>query len=338
MSDELQTVTHLKTRRVRGGTTVRDLWATFVSLKGDSSKSTLLIYAAVGRKFCAYMDGKEFTPETMTGYVRKLQEDGTMSGYTINHRNIRVRDFLRFMKKMGHLKHDLSEYIYNVKQEAPKPVKIFTDEEYENIKKWCAGKEQYVPHLWLIILGYRTGMSLIDCCNLRWKDVRLNENGPSYIDVYRQKLIRHGEKALCQIPIVPGTDVHQWLLMFNKTKHLNYKRFDGITDYVHQDCPGLYTYPEPCEMLRNKFKRIFRAAGIRDGKTFRNLRNTFCSNLVNSGAQLALICKMTGHQNVKTLLAYLKVDRASMSDELQKSFQHAAADSGTIVTETGIKI
>ncbi len=336
MSEQLQVVTPLTTRKVKGPASLRELWTTFVSLKGDISKGTIIKYAGIGRKFCAYMDGKDFTPETMVDYVRKLQADPNIAGYSINHQNVRVKDFLRFLKKMGHTKEDLSEYIYRVKEDPKRPVLVFTDKEYEDIKAWCSKRTWCAPHLWLIILSYRTGMSLVDCCYLRWRDVTLNENGPSFIDIHRKKLLRHGEKALCQIPIVPGTDVHKWLLELKKVEHLNYKRFDGIADFVHQDCPGLYEYVN--EPLRMNFKRIFTSSGVTDGKTFQHLRNTFCSNLVNSGAQLALICKMTGHNNVKTLLGYLKADRGSMQDDLQKSFQHAAAESGTLVTGTGIKL
>lgn len=298
---------------------MRDLWDVWVELKGDIAPYTRGEYNLIGNRFCTFMDGRQLEPMAMVEFVQDWRK--TAGNNRINGYMFRVGGFLKFLKKMHYINEDLWEAIPKLPAEATAPAQIFTDEDYNKIKAYCTDREWTQPHLWLFILSYHTGMSLVDCAYLRWRDVHLNENGPSFIEIHRIKTKRLGQKALCQIPIIPFTDVHEWLLKLKKVEHLNYKRHDGITDFVHQDCPGLYDCT--FQHFRGDFKNICKRCGVDPKKTFRHLRNTFCSNLVNSGTQIALICKMTGHQNVQTLLKYLKPDRKSLQDGLAKALQYA---------------
>lgn len=311
---------------------LEDLWEIWVRLRGDIALRTRNKYKVIGRYFCNFMRGKKLDQESITQWVLYTQTMG-IKHYIINERSVFLRAFLRWLKRMMYLHDDLGALIPNLKCELPGEPKIITEEEYERVKKYLTGKLKYQPHLWLIILGYRTGMSLIDCCHLRWCNVHLETNGPSYIEIYRIKTKRMGLRARCQIPIIPMTDLHQWLLMLKEAQPFNYKRHDGI-DYVHQDCPGLYIWSKT--RIGHVFRSIFRAAGVEQGKTFKNFRNTFCSNLVNSGVQTALICKMTGHSNVKTLLRYLKPDRRSMQDALMQSYLYSSGKSEDTKSYTGL--
>lgn len=328
MSESLQVIPPVPSRQLKKVKTLRDLWDVWVGLKGELSAYTRHDYRVNGDDFCSFMENRELEPMSIVGYLQNLQArpNGKLGktkvgNNRINHITTGVRGFLRFLHKMDYTKKDLSSAMPLLPKEATAPAQIFTEAEYKALKTYCTGREWTQPHLWLFILAYHTGMSLIDCCHLRWCNVHLNENGPSFIDIKRIKTQRLGDKALCQIPIIPFTDVHEWLIKLKKVEHLNYKRFDGITDFVHQDCPGLYLCT--FQNLRQDFKNIFKACGISTKKTFRHFRNTFCSNLVNSGTQIALICKMTGHTNVQTLLGYLKPDRKSLQEGLAKALQYA---------------
>lgn len=306
---------------------LRDLWDVWVGLKGDVAPRTKDKHRSIGNYFCTFMEGRKLEPMTMVELVQSHLKRGTIGNNKINEYNIWVKGFLRWLKKMQYIHDDLWEAVPSLPKEAVAKPEIFTEDEFNRIKEYCTGRDWAQPHLWLAILGYRTGMSLVDCCHLRWRDVHLNENGPSFIDIYRIKTKRLGEKALCQIPIIPFTDVHEWLIKLKKVPattqwHQNWiTHYDDMVDFVHQDCPGLYMYPFP--RISKDFERIFKEAKCGKGKTFRHLRNTFCSNLVNSGTQMALICKMTGHNNVQTLLGYLKADREALEDGLNKAFNFA---------------
>lgn len=307
-------------------TTIDDLWAIFVKLRGDLAPATLGQYRTIGRVFCDFMRERDLSAKSLADWIIYLRDkcETKRSGRTINAMNTRIRPFLKWLKIMGYVREDLEDALPSVASSAPAEAQMFTEEEYERIKAYCTGRNWCQLHLWLIILAYRTGMSLVDCCHLRWRDIHLNENGPSYIDIHRIKTRRMGQKALCQIPIIPMTDLHEWLLNLKKVEHLNYTRHDGVKDFVHQDAPGYYACT--FQRLPQDFKNIFNRAGV-FGKTFRNFRNSFCSNLVNSGTQIALVCKMTGHNNVTTLLRYLKADRRALQDGLAKSYQYSAIKS-----------
>lgn len=312
--------------------TIDDLWSAYVKMKGDLAPASETLYAFIGRHFCDFMRERPMVPRSMMEWMQHRQSTGA-NPRTINHWNQTVRSFLKWLKTFNYIQEPLWESVPTLNTSAPKEAQMFTEEEYEKIKKWCHGRPWCQTHLWLIILGYRTGMSLVDCCHLRWCNVHLEDNGPSYIMIHRIKTSRFGPKAACHIPIIPFSDVHIWMLKLrNETDR--YKRADGITDYVHQDTSGLYACT--FQSLRQDFNKIFYGAGIVKGKTFRNLRNSFCSNLVNSGTQLAMVCQMTGHNNVKTLLRYLKPDARSLQDGLARAQQFATAQNGTGVGTSGL--
>lgn len=305
--------------------TLDDLWKTYVAMKGELAPSSLELYNFIGRHFCNFMRDRPLVPQSMLKWMQHLQGKGTVGPRQINHWNVTVRSFLRWLHTYNYIREPLWTAVPSLNAPAPKEAQIFTEAEYERIKAWCSGRTWCQIHLWLIILGYRTGMSLVDCCHLRWCHVHLDDNGPSYIMIHRIKTARLGHKAKCHIPIIPFSDVHLWLLHLRANTE-RYQRADGITDYVHQDAPGFYA----CKFspLRQDFWTIFRKAGIAPGKTFRHFRNSFCSNLVNSGAQLALVCQMTGHNSVKTLLRYLQPDARALQDGLARAQQFAIANGG----------
>jgi integrase len=316
----LQKLPPVPRRELKRDKSIRDLWTIFVGLKGQLSEATIHEYKVIGLKFIDYVGSHGLTPMSMVKYPAFLKSSG-IGNNTVNSELTRIRSFLKFLRTMRYIGEDLSEVVKSLPREPVKKHEIFTAEEYERIKDYCAPRQQFHPHLWLTILSYGTGMSLIDCCYLRWKDVHLDDNGPCYIDVHRAKNKRFGERAVCRIPVIPFGDIHTWLLNLKKVEHLNYKRFDGITDYVHQDCPGLY---DSGMSLSSDFRNIFRRIGIGKEKKFKHFRSTFCSNLVNSGTHIALICKMTGHNNTATLLRYLVPDRAELEMGLQKAMEYAA--------------
>lgn len=322
--------------KLRHAMTLANLWHVWIGLRSTAAPNTVLQYQGVAKEFCAF-----FGPDSGHRVHHKLDKPGmlawmqnlqTRSGkfkkatrkigpVRINKINSITKAFLKWMKQMDYIHEDLAACIPHLMQPAPKESVIITEEEYDKLKKWCSGKPHQQAHLWLIILGYRTGMSLIDCCHLRWKDVHLNNDGHSYIEIHRIKLRRFGDKAKCNIPIVPMTDIHLWLM--NLKNVTPWKRADGITDYVCQEGPSIYQ-GSGTRTARKDFRSIFRYAGLPSNKTFKCFRNSLCSNLVNSGMSLAAVCQVTGHNSVATLLRYLKPDRRFLQDGVAKAQQYSA--------------
>lgn len=305
---------------------LRDLWNQYVEMHGRIAPATQQEYDVYGNKFCRFAEGKVINTDLLKEWV--IYNIRTpmpvikrpISASKLNHMNIRIRGFMRWLHRFGHLKTDLSGVLTKIPEALPKDAQIITNEEYERLKEIGSRVARYSLHRFLCILSCRTGMNMKDCCYLRWKDVVLNFNGHSFIDIYRIKTIRLGSKARCQIPLIPLTDVFNELVI--RKNHKNYQRHDGINDYVHEDAPGLY---EVRQVLLDQFSKFFRRANIPKEKTFRHFRNTFISNLVNAGTPVHLIMKMTGHGNPKTIMRYLKADPRAMTEGLSQSFKYAAA-------------
>lgn len=332
--------------KLRHALTLSNLWHVWIGLKGGAPNSVTL-YQHVARRFCTFFGRRasftlpyKLNPEGMVSWMQMLQKTKLpyktprpLSAVRINKINCIVRDFLRWMRKMKYINEDLADCIPALMQPSPKEPMTFTEEEYNKMKAWCAGREYYQALLWLIILGYRTGMSLTDCCHLRWKDVHLDDNGPSYIDVYRIKIQRFGEKARCRIPIVPFTDLHLWLL--NLRNAPRWKRFDGIPDYVHNETEAMYS--GSFLRISNQFRYMCLGAKIDPKKTFKCFRSSLCSNLVNSGMQLAMVCQVTGHNSVTTLMRYLKPDRRALQDAMAKAQTYSAVKEGIGTGNNGLQ-
>lgn len=326
--------------KLKQATTLPNLWWKWQQTREPLRPATRVCYHITGRMFIEFFQNRKFAPEEFLrwhDYVRGRKTklgDPIKPGY-VNRINGYVRAFLRWLHQMRFITYDLSQCLPRLSAPATSAPIAVTEEQYQAMKKWAHDRLWAQPFLWLIILGYRTGMSLIDCCHLRWENVHLDDNGPSYISIIRQKMAtRSGEKARCQIPIIPGSDLHKWLL--GRKQVVNYKRFDGINDYVHQDCPGLYAWSGGFDGIHEQLRRIFKGAGIPKGTTFKNLRNSLCSNLVNSGMNIALVCKITGHSNPKMLLTYLKPDRMALQDGMAKAYAYSAAQLDKINPPNGI--
>lgn len=315
------------------------LWDIWRSLHSAQAPNTKLSYASSRKKFCDWMEGKDLCPRTMIEWVVWLQtaqidRSGKLLGLgKLNKYVLHARAFVRWLKALGYITHDPCAVLPPVRSEPPKPAQIWTHAEYVQIQSYCRNKIWAQPYAWLIMLGYRTGLSLVDCAYLRWSEVFLHDDKPSYIRRVRQKLAFRGEKAVCVIPIVARSDVHEMLLLLQSTRHLNTMVHDDCPDPVHQNGPTIYK--STWFKCHRAFKSIFFKAlkhmgGYRD-RTFRHLRQTFCTNLMNSGAEAALVCKMTGHANVQMLARYLQPDIKVLEEQLARSFRFAEEQSGSKV-------
>jgi|GEM_PF-5873202 Phage integrase family. len=325
IADHTEILPELAPAPLKKAATLSNLWGTFVESKNPAPNTTHNL-RFIGKRFLGYFREQELTVQSMVNwckYVRSIKNNSgkPISASRVHDIQCKVRSFLKFIQKLGFIKHPLWEFVEIPRMPDPKMPEIVSDEEYQRLKDFLKDAERWQWVLWMCILGYRTGMNLQDCAHLRWENVFLNDTSESYIDIPRIKLERFGEKAVCRIPIVPGSDVHEWLLKLRKVE--NYKRADGL-NYVHQDCPGLYSWGQPCgQRMGRSIVSLFRQCGINNGKSFASFRRTFVSNLVNSGMDYALVCKITGHTNIKMLLRYLRPDRRALQDGVMKAQQYA---------------
>lgn len=228
-----------------------------------------------------------------------------------------VQNFTGWCRRQGYLLVDPMEAVFM----PPRPVKtqaLFTHEEYLLMREKSIGTILHPA----IILGYRTGMSLVDCCLLLWSEVDMEA---LVIERTRHKMRHHGNQLI--IPIVHNSDLHHLLLAQREAPTPNH--IVGHEEYV---CPALawrYSSHGNSRTAKNQaISQCFRAFMVRiglykKGRTFSAFRHCFLSNLVNSGCNHALAGKMAGHSSLRMLPRYIKPDVHAMRLELIKAEKYA---------------
>lgn len=293
-------------------------------------------YAVMGAHWCKFANGKNLNPRLMLDWhlhVMSILRPGSLSkkismSRVGRHHSV-VRKFLAWLKTMGVIEHDPSMALPPVSHTPPPPRKTFSHDEYKRIVAFGSARPTYHCQTWLTILSYHTGMSLVDCAYLKWDEVVLSDDGPSYIHKPRAKMrTRLGRQAIFTVPIVAGGELWQWIKRLESRRHKTYSRTDGI-EYVHDDAVLWYECPEPkiSERLRRFFAKALSWQGL-GKRSFRHLRNTFCSRLINSGSDSLLVAQMTGHQRLEQLSEYVLPDIRALQDAVVRGMRWIEKDSG----------
>lgn len=239
------------------------------------------------------------------------QDKRQLAPATINSKTVSIRQFLRWCGECGYMEDPpINAVTMRRIVQGPLPA-IFTEDEYDRIKEASKGTHHY----FMTVVARNTGMSLIDVCHLRWVCVDLDH---LTILTNRIKTAWRGIN-LCHIPILANSDLH---LMLQELQAQRVIKFGNENDdWVNQDLRGCYLYSG--HQVKMSYRRMLNKLGIR-GKSFKNWRNTFISMLANSGMNLALACKVTGHKDPKIFADYIKPDMDAIHTGVQSAFQWAA--------------
>ena len=289
------------------------------------------IYRVVGRSWIAFANGKNIGPRLMMDWMRyvtskpALAKTAKAAGACICNRRVEkyryiVGSYLRWLHLMGAITQNPSDCMPKVRPTPPSQKLIFTHEEYLRMVEYGRQYGSLDTQLWLLTLGYHTGMSLIDCCTLRWEQVELPEDGPCFIRRMRSKLAkRYGTKCMCTIPIIVGSELWVWFKQLQRKA--NYEGEEAGIDFVHQEAAEMsITYPPQPTFEMSAFIKAALGADQKN-RTFRNLRNTFASRLINSGTDSVLVSKMTGHKTVAQLADYVVPDQGAMQEAILKGIR-----------------
>lgn len=273
-------------------------------------------YAGFCKVWCNLANGQRLDPVLILKW-NELMRNGR-NGTTIMRWNMMLRAFLNWLRDIGIIQMNPSVALARLPQTPPRHTGVFSHAEYTKIVAYgTENPDQFAVATWLVVLSYHTGLSLVDCCDLRWDEVHIDPNGPCYIARIRQKMkMRSGKKALCTIPIVVGGELWNWIIRLEK-------QYRGNNPYVHPEAPLLYADKsvEPKRRFQKLFARALTWRGVK-GRTFRSLRNTFCSRLLNAGVDSALVAKMTGHSNLSQLLTYATPDIRTMQAAVTRGLKH----------------
>lgn len=288
----------------------------------DSAK-TADRYRTWCRQWCELANGKRLDPMLILQWNDLMRTSGR-NGATILRWNSMLRSFLGWLRNLGIIQMDPSIALSRPLRTPSKPTAIFTHAEYERIVAYgTENPDMFAVATWLVVLSYHTGLSLVDCCYLKWSEVNIDPNGPCYISKIRKKMeTRKGSAALCTIPIVVGSELWNWIVRLKK-------EYEHKNEYVHPEAPLLYINKsvEPKHRFRKLFAGALGCRMVKD-RTFRSLRTTFCSRLLNAGVDSVMVSKMTGHTNLSQLTVYTRPDIRSMQSAIMKGMEHATRTEG----------
>lgn len=297
------------------------------SLPRNYSRTSVVEMKIIGKRFAEFGNGRAINPRMcLDWHLHVLTFKGTKGG---QFGPIRIRRYLTDLKRyLGWLtgcniiKADPSRYMPSIYVPPPLAQKSFTHAEYLGMMRFAEGQPRFQTAAYLICLGYHTGMSLVDCCHLKWEEVTLRDDGPSFIQRIRTKIrMRVGARAMCTIPVLAGSEVWRWLKRLQADKPAN-------AVHVHREAIQQYNSWHG-KHLRERFTAVM-AAGVGgkqnlNGRSFRNLRTSFTSRMVNSGSDSVLVSKMTGHQNLEQLAEYVVPDVRKMQECVHNALRWAEA-------------
>jgi len=262
------------------------------------------------RKWLSWMKAchiKEVTADNLQAYVNKLFEEhkpGSAKEYWKS-----VRRFLAWMERTRRIERSPHTAIRQPSVRYESVVNPITREEYLKLREAAAGHWMD----WIIMLGWNTGMSLVDCMLLKWGNINTER---CYIRINRTKT---GTEAV--IPFDPNDELGRAILAR--------KQADPDADpdsFVCQDAGSRTNIDSEgvSSSGRYAFRYIAEKAGVE--KSFHSLRHSFVSMLANSGMSTVMATKVSGHTDPKIFARYVHVD----TDVLRQGVVNARATAGNL--------
>jgi integrase len=228
----------------------------------------------------------------------------TKKPWTIRYYTCQASHIFRWCIRNGYMINNPMQFVRVPRIQRP-VLPIFTHEQYLQCLECTKGTAMH----WLITCAYRTGLSMVDICTLRWEEVDMDN---LIIQRKRQKILHTGAPPVI-IPFLEDSDLHQSLLLLREAPVEDAWPGPG---YVHHELAATYkgSHARICMLHAAMLRRL----GIK-GLTFKSWRNTFISNIANSGANAVIACKMSGHANPAMLAAYIKPDISALREAITKA-------------------
>lgn len=208
------------------------------------------------------------------------------------------------LKKLSEKEHERNRYLL--------PDEIFA---LINASKKTKAKN-YLPAL--IFLGAEHGASMQEALSLKWKDINFNFEDLGMIRFFRTKNQKERTEHL-----MPNTK--KALLHWQKHQEAMRKArgVDATTsDFVFSHADG-----SQIKCFNRAWWASLEIAGIKDFH-FHDLRHTFCSNLILSGAGIKEVKEMIGHEDIAMTdryshltLRHRQTKQQQLSDYYAKSTQ-----------------
>ena len=174
----------------------------------------------------------------------------------------------------------------------------------------------------MILLAVEHGCSKQEILSLKWADIKFDFEGRGIIRFFRTKNSRERTDYL-----MPRTK--EYLLLWQK--HQEWMRHRKNIDDLKSDLVFCRLNGSPIKRFDKSWQEARKIAGF-DDLHFHDLRHTFCSNLLLSGADLKDVKEMIGHRNLSMTDRYSHLTisrRLAKQQELAKLYANGNRDKKT---------
>lgn len=244
--------------------------------------------------FTDLLDTQTITAKLLETWIEALK-DRALSPNTIDSYRIHVKQFFAWLLQMGSIDGNPWDDVRVRIGSKPLKRETFTEDEYDLIVKKSKGT------IWnyAAIVGWNTGLRMVDVANLRYENIDWQEQ---VITLIPRKTKRSG-MSVC-IPWLSGSDLAKLLvyLKFNPPDDSGY--LCPVLQAMTSDKRGGYqAVLEFNRWLRKKCKIV--------DKTFHTFRRTLITRLITNGADSEAVRSIVGIKDRQTLDHYFVPTAAS---------------------------
>ena len=231
-------------------------------------------------------------------YIEYLNKE-KMSPKTIAHNITCIKEYHKYLIKIGLLKKDSSENILSPKQKKTLP-KVLSIEEIDKLLDIQLITPFDYRNKAMLELMYASGLRVSELVNLEINDININ-NGTvrCIIKGNKERIIPLGDIALKYVEL-----------------YINEYRNSMLKGY---HCDKLFLNNHGKAMTRQGFfkllKKLAHSKDIKTDFSPHTLRHSFATHLLEYGADLRSIQELLGHQDISTTQVYTHISNNKIRNE-----------------------
>lgn len=292
-------------------------------------RNSLRVFRDELERFKLYVGDRELTPKILSEFQADQYNRGVKQN-TVRRTLNAVKQLIDWAEDMEIFEANRFSRVIDVPSAVQKKARTFSPEQFERLKELSRGTFWH----YAIVMAYRTGARYSDCALLKWEGVDLDK---CYVRFVPFKTRQTGREAVC--PFKRDGDLHLALLEMNAAEKHPHPMW---APYV---CPEMAMYYPQDNAIddagnagpdrRYEFRVLCQKAGA-VGLSFHQLRNSFISRLVNSGASFPKGSQITGLASQSVFNRYAEPDIESLRETIENmDKKDQPPDEGTIIKMPG---
>ncbi|MEM3063051.1 MAG: tyrosine-type recombinase/integrase [Nitrososphaerota archaeon] len=247
----------------------------------------------------------DVTAEDINAFLAKLSQKG-YTPKSVSRKLNSTKTFFRFLKVSEYITDNPALLVPHPKY-ATKPPRTLSPLEYRALRDACREDARTAAIVEILL---QTGIRIAELANLRLGDVKFSEG-----NFEGQLYIRPQEgRSSRVVPLNKPAETALKRYLTERPKIKLTKRQKESEQHIFITKNGK---PLLIRNIRAAIDRYFKKAGIKDAKV-NDLRHTWITHHLASGASIVLISKLAGHKRISTTEKYLGLINNQKRDDKAK--------------------